>query len=44
MPADASIQPGPPALAPGVRRDDVARRPGRDTQTHRRVCNMHNTL
>jgi hypothetical protein len=41
MPADAGIQPGPPALDPGVRRDDVAMRPGRDIHPHRRACNMH---
>jgi hypothetical protein len=44
MPADVGIQPVPPALAPGMRRDDVAMRPGRSIHTHRRVCNMHNTL
>jgi hypothetical protein len=44
IPADAGIQPVPPALDPGVRRDDVSMRPGRDIHTHRRAFNMHNTL
>jgi hypothetical protein len=44
IPADAGIQPVPPALDPGVRRDDVSMRPGQYIHTHRRAFNMHNTL